>query len=110
MPKIKDLKTKLLFTAGYFTDCALFYALKITCLFKPLLGITCPGCGMTRATISALRFDFSAAFSHHYMFWAMPILYLYFLFDGRLLGKKADRAFLIIITTGFLINWLLNLL
>lgn len=41
------------------------FAVGWTCPIKEIAGISCPGCGMTRACISALRFDFKAAFSYH---------------------------------------------
>ena len=43
----------------------ILFALHITCPIKFLTGISCPGCGMTRATLSALRFDFERAFYYH---------------------------------------------
>ena len=41
------------------------FALGITCPIRFLTGISCPGCGMTRALLSALRMDFQAAFYYH---------------------------------------------
>jgi len=35
------------------------------CPMKNALGIPCPGCGLTRATVSLLRGEFAAAFSLH---------------------------------------------
>lgn len=40
-------------------------ALGCGCPIKLFLGISCPGCGMTRACLYAVRFDFAAAFYHH---------------------------------------------
>ena len=37
----------------------------ITCPIRYIWGVSCPGCGMTRACLSALRLDFSAAFVYH---------------------------------------------
>ena len=41
----------------------------ITCPIKQWTGISCPGCGMTRAWLSVLHGDFFAAFSYHPLFW-----------------------------------------
>jgi hypothetical protein len=66
----------------------------ITCPIKYLTGISCPGCGMTRACVSALRLDFAAAFFYHPL-WVMlpPIAVL-----GPLLYvKKSKKAFWLLI-------------
>ena len=42
-----------------------FHIAGIGCLIKFLTGISCPGCGMTRAWISMLRFHFKKAFFYH---------------------------------------------
>lgn len=110
MRKIKFLKNKLNITLIYFCCLAVFWFLKFPCVFNYIFGIPCPGCGMSHAFLSALRFDFIEAFSYHSMFWSMPILYLYFLFDGKLFNKKSlDLSILILIGVGFLINWIANL-
>ena len=44
------------------------------CLFKGILGLPCPGCGMTRALLSMLRLDLSAALSWHPGVFALPLL------------------------------------
>ena len=110
MKKIKEIKNKMLLTGIYVGIVLAFWALQIPCIFKQFLGIECMGCGMTRAVISAVTLDFGAAFSYHPMFWSLPILYLYFLFDGTVLGKKAlDRMVLIGIGIGFLVNWIFKI-
>ena len=37
----------------------------INCPIRYLSGISCPGCGMSRACLSALRLDFAAAFYYN---------------------------------------------
>ncbi len=107
MKKVKNLKEKIVLTVGYLAIVLLLYFLGAECIFKNFLGVSCPGCGMTRAFLSALRFDFFSAFKYHFMFWSMPILYAYFLFDGKIFKrKKVDLAILIIIAVGFVVNWL----
>ncbi len=46
--------------------------LGITCPIKFLTGISCAGCGMTRAWLCLLRGDIGAAFSYHPLF-LLPI-------------------------------------
>lgn len=64
------------------------YLLDIGCVFRLMTGIPCPGCGMTRAWLAALRFDFSAAIAYHPLFWAVPIaLVLAFVREETTSGK-----------------------
>lgn len=51
----------------------LLFALGITCPIKFLTGISCPGCGMSRAWFHAITLDFAGAFSYHPLFWLVPI-------------------------------------
>lgn len=104
--KISHLKQKLALTAGYIAAVAAWRLLGWPCLFTCALGIPCPGCGMTRALLAALRLDLAAAFALHPMFWSVPLLYLYFLSDNGLFHRKAlDRALLIGVACGFLLQW-----
>lgn len=43
------------------------------CLLKLVIGYPCPGCGMTRATISLLQFDFVRAFAYNPLVFFLPI-------------------------------------
>ncbi len=111
MKKIKQLKTKVILTLGYLTFLIVYWLLELPCIYKYIFGIACPGCGMSHALFSVFKLDFADAFNHHFMFWSMPILYLYFLFDGRIFKNKyADRTILILIGIGFVLNWVRNLL
>lgn len=46
----------------------------VTCPIKALTGISCAGCGMTRAWLCALKGDFAGAFDYHPLFWTVPLL------------------------------------
>ena len=37
----------------------------VTCIFNQVTGIYCPACGMTRAFLSILHFDFKAAYQYN---------------------------------------------
>ena len=104
--KISHLKQKLALTAAYLAVLAIWRLLDWPCVFTYVVGLPCPGCGMTRALLAVLRLDFAAAFSYHPMFWSLPLLYGYFLSDNGLFHHKwLDRALLIAIATGFLLHW-----
>ncbi len=108
---IKQWKEKLLFSLGYAVLIGSMVALQIPCVFHYFLHIPCPGCGMTRAWLAAFRLDFQTAFEFHPMFWSLPVLYAYFLFDGGILRHKTlDRILLCGIALGFGIQWLCRLI
>ncbi|MBE5859049.1 MAG: DUF2752 domain-containing protein [Butyrivibrio sp.] len=48
----------------------------IGCPIKYFTGVSCPGCGMTRAWLMAFRLDFAGAFSYHPLFMLGPVLIL----------------------------------
>lgn len=65
----------------------LFYAVielfGVTCPIRFVTGISCAGCGMSRAWLSLLRLDFSAAFHYHPLFWLPVPAALLFWFRNR---------------------------
>lgn len=70
------LKTLLLILAAYYL--ATWY---IGCPIRYFLGISCPGCGMTRAWLAVLHLDFSQAFYYHPLFFTAPVVAAFFLFE-----------------------------
>lgn len=107
--RITHWKEKLLLTIAYALVIFLLWLFQIPCIYQYLFSIPCPGCGMTRAMLAALRLDFPSAFRYHPMFWSIPVLYLYLLLDGGLFRIRwLDRAFLLTISAGFLINWVVK--
>ncbi len=83
---------------------------RINCPILTLTGIPCLGCGMTRAVGSALRLDFAGAFSYHFMFWSLPLLFFCFMKDGRIFKNKyLNLIFYALILAGFVANWILKL-
>lgn len=53
---------------------ALWLRLEPGCIFRSLTGFPCPGCGMSRAWLAALRGDFAGALRFHPMFWVIPLV------------------------------------
>ena len=85
--------------------------LELTCLIKAVFGISCPGCGMTRAYLSLLRLDIAAAFRYNPMFWSIPILAAYYLFDGRIFKQKWLNTLIIAgLLSGLVICWVIRLI
>lgn len=69
-----------------FLICAAYYLVTwfTGCPVKYFLGISCPGCGMTRAWLSLLRFDLSGAFACHPLFWTAPFIAIAFLYEDQI--------------------------
>ncbi|MDR2157132.1 MAG: DUF2752 domain-containing protein [Clostridiales Family XIII bacterium] len=49
------------------------FCFAVGCPFKLITGIPCPGCGMTRAFLSAAQLDFRSAFAYHPLFPIIPV-------------------------------------
>lgn len=67
--KRESVKVFLLIAAAY----GVLELLGITCPIRALTGISCAGCGMSRAWFSVFRLDFAAAFSYHPLFLLPPL-------------------------------------
>ena len=63
---------------------AALHFLGMGCPIKAFTGVSCAGCGMTRAWMEALSGDFAAAFAYHPLFWTVPLGALVFLVRRRL--------------------------
>ena len=105
-----SLRAKIALTLAYAALVWLLCRWGVPCLFQAFLHLPCPGCGMTRALLAVLRGDGSAALRYHPMIVAMPLLYVYFLTDGKLFGKIADRIILIGIAAGFALHWIAGII
>lgn len=60
--------------------------LGIGCPIRWITGISCAGCGMTRAYLSLLHLDIKSAFIYHPLFWSVPFVILIFVL------YKADKV------------------
>lgn len=82
----------LLFAAILALSCLVLYVTGIGCPFRAFTGIPCPGCGMTRAWLAALRLDFSAAFAYHPLFWVVPIAFALAFVREEVASSKLKRG------------------
>lgn len=65
------------------------------CPIRHLTGLICPGCGMSRAWEAVFHLDFRRAVYYHPMFWCVPVLLLFALYDFRLFRKRAVNIVLL---------------
>jgi len=73
------IATLLLVTAGILAGGLFLYGMArsgspIPCLFHKLTGLSCPGCGNTRAVLALLQLDLIGAFSYNLLF---PVEFFY---------------------------------
>jgi len=85
--------------------------LQPSCVVKQQLGIVCPSCGLTRAWLSVLRLDFRSAFVSHAMFWVIPVVGFYILFDMRpFCNDKINYGILCGMSMVFILYFILRLI
>jgi hypothetical protein len=100
MLKIKKLKVrppeyltiKIIGTVALLASVFLVWLFKIPCMFLYLTHLPCPTCGMTRAVIALLHFDFSSAIFNNFMIFSLPILYIFFIYDFVPFKKQRINA------------------
>lgn len=83
-------------------------AVGIGCPIKYLTGISCAGCGMTRAWISVMKLDFASAFKYHPLFSLPPLFVLTYAFRKKL-GRKIFTAVSVVFAAVFAGVYLIRL-
>ncbi len=102
--RITHLRAKLFFTALYSVFLLLWIYFSLPCVYFKFFHIYCPGCGMTRAYIALLHLQIGKAFKYNFMFWSVPLCWLYIMFDGKLFRRRyLDITVLCVIAAGFII-------
>jgi hypothetical protein len=71
-----------------------------------LTGISCPGCGMTRAVLAAMRLQFSQAFYYHPLFGIVPLMFALYLFDYKLKPQHVKYIWIFIIAVFLLVYFI----
>lgn len=88
----------------------IFYSIMgIGCPIKFLTGISCAGCGMTRAWICLVHLDIKGAVYYHPLFF-LPIIYLFLFLIKDKLSYKIFNCAIVIGIALFTIIYILRLL
>lgn len=85
---IKQMKRKYIWFIFAFIMAVLAYMIGSGCPQQAFLGISCMGCGMTRAYLSLLHGDIRNAFFYHPAFWTVPIATVLLVLQKRLSKKS----------------------
>lgn len=86
----------------------LFVIIKIPCPFRLITGVSCLGCGMTRAYLSVLRFDFAKAFYFHPLWPFVPVsiaCYIWTRFKKPKLGNVVILISALAMIIVYVIRW-----
>ena len=102
---LKDRLLLMLYLAGIYL---FFHLLHIGCPLKFITGISCPGCGMTRAYYALLHLDIKLAFHYHPLFILVPLMVGLYLFDIYL-NPKLVKGLWFLIIIAFLSTYLFRL-
>lgn len=93
-------KWKLLIIFGIIAIVSIFIDRKFhgksICLFYNTYGVACPSCGMTRSYIALLHGDIHKAFYFHPLFWAVPLLLLFYIWNKKKLFYSVAVLFLVV--------------
>ena len=81
----------------------------ITCPIKYITGISCAGCGMSRAWISLLHLNIKDAFYYHPLFW-LPALVLIVFFMKNKINIKIYKIFIFTAVCAFVIVYVYSIL
>ena len=81
------------------------------CPARTIFNMDCPGCGLTRACLSALRFDFKAAFEYHPLFPLFGAWMVYFILYEPINRKiKVNTRFImiaaVVTSVAFIVVWI----
>ena len=85
------------------------FALKMPCPIKHLTGISCAGCGMSRALMSALSLDLTGAFRYHPLWVTVPPAAVALAILGANEKKHASMILLVCLAILFFGTWIVRL-
>lgn len=81
----------------------------ITCPIKFMTGVSCAGCGMTRAWIRVLHLDFAGAFHYHPLFFLPPAVLVMLLLKKHM-SKRVFQVCMLTVILSFLIIYLVRMI
>ena len=77
----------------------------VTCPIKFITGISCAGCGMSRAWIALLHFNIHEAFMYHPLFFLPPVVVIVMLLKSKI-NIKFYKIFMFTMVGAFVIVYL----
>jgi len=90
-----------------FVICAFYYIFDMRCIIRILIGVPCPGCGMSRAIYSLFRGNIAEAFHFHPLFPLVPFILL--AITDILDNKKTKKIIIIVISVLFFAVYIIRM-
>lgn len=87
----------------------LLQVLSIGCPIKFITGMSCPGCGLTRAWESALLLNFDDAVRFHPLFWVVPLVFLMLAVSKNMKRRMTWNIMLGVVALCFVALWMIRL-
>ncbi|ROR28182.1 uncharacterized protein DUF2752 [Mobilisporobacter senegalensis] len=101
------LKQKIIIIGCLLLYILIIYFTGYGCPFRFFLGLSCPGCGMTRAWVQVLHLHFADAFYFHPLYFLVPIMGIIWLFEDKI-NPKWNKFFWIIIALLFIVVYFIR--
>ena len=89
--------------------CIVPYCIGVGCPIKFMTGISCGGCGMTRAVFSVLRGDIKGAVMFHPLIEMIPVYAVVYLLKGKI-NKQVFKAVTYCIVSLFIAVYIIRLI
>ncbi len=102
-------KTYLITLCALVLYVLLAFLFKIPCPIKYLTGISCAGCGMSRALISAVTLNFAEAFAYHPLWVTVLPAAIAFAILGANGKKRASMILLVSLAVLFFATWIIRI-
>ena len=100
-----DLLAAIAIIAAFY---AFMHLVGIGCPIRFVTGVSCPGCGMTRAYLALFRGDISGAFGFHPLFCLPPVMLGLYFFKKRI-PERIYKNLLLTIAAAFVIIYMIRL-
>ncbi|MCM1191873.1 MAG: DUF2752 domain-containing protein [Butyrivibrio sp.] len=107
--RLKKHKDLIGLAAGIVFIYGVMHLVGIGCPIKFVTGISCLGCGMTRAWLSVLKLDFSAAFYYHPLFMLPPVAVIVYFIKSKI-NLKIYKIIMLTIVAAFITIYLYRLI
>lgn len=104
--RLKELLTIIGCVALY---CLVLTILNITCPIKYVTGISCAGCGMSRAFLSLIKGNITDAFNYHPLFWTVPIFVIIYIYRDKI-PSKVFKVVVAVYLIAFIVCYIIRLL